>query len=128
MPINSGKDLEKHIKRLCKNAERVFQQIGQDGSNGFTRLLREHLANLGREMNRWRNLHVVASAYVSGLCNPSFDSVEEEGSIGAENAGQRYLQMAVGTTPYYGSSHGRFDSVMISAEPVVEKLQTNSST
>lgn len=103
----------------CKIAKRGFQQVGQDDSFVLTTLLRNHLASLESEINRYRKVQIVTSAYVYSLCTSFLASFWEEDSICVVNTGLQYSIKSVATF-LYGSAHGRLDFVMILAERSVE--------
>lgn len=67
-------------------------------------------------------VQIVAFAYGSGFCTPSFASVEDEDSICVQGIGRRYSQKAVAATFNFGSPHGILDSVTVSAEPSAEEF------
>ncbi|NJK52916.1 MAG: hypothetical protein HC936_08975 [Leptolyngbyaceae cyanobacterium SU_3_3] len=99
-------------------SKRLLERLQCDGFRVLVRLLRSYFVERGEDLNiaRHKVIRLPKSAYVSSCRAPTLRDRVKNGFVEFDDDGWRVIQRAVATDSFYGSSEGRYDTVLVSGE------------
>lgn len=102
--------------------KRMFQndvlRSGEKSFQSLCRLLNEHFQQRFQDLALERSINMIfsASTHISRVIPPTFDSIMDGDGASTKNINVRFSQKAVPAAQFYGSSNGRFDTVVVIKE------------